>query len=267
MRPHGSAKIDARNPRALAVCDRCGRLTNLNRLQWQFDWNQGPRLFNLRILVCDQGCLDVPQESGRTIHLPPDPIGVMNARPEAYASADNPASYLGFNVANLSTPVMPQSLSGNIGNMTLNGGVDAAFDGNAAKRAPMSAALSVSISSFQNWVGKNWNADTSGMTTIQPSTAPIVTHNVSSALVNAPIDAPFLNSGATGYHLDVSSDGVSWTTVSSGTTAGTIGETLSIATNTGSFQYHRIVLQGDGISTVAIAQAVFNISDQAPNDI
>ena len=82
MRPHGRATIDRSFPRALGVCDRCGFLYNHDTLQWQFDW-RGPRLQNLRILVC-AGCLDVPQENLRTITLPADPVPIMNARPEQY---------------------------------------------------------------------------------------------------------------------------------------------------------------------------------------
>jgi hypothetical protein len=268
MRPHGRADISARNPRALGVCDRCGFLYNLDRLQWQWDWQQGPRLKNLRILVCPD-CLDVPQENGRTIVLPPDPVPVANARPEAYALADNPASYLGFNPATVfSTPA--SSLAVNIGNMTLNAGVNAAFDASVNKRSVMCAGLSVSNSSFQNWVGKNWGVDLSGTSLTLPSTVAVLTHTVSSFTITAPNDAPFLNAltPATGFHLDGSFDGTNWTTLYSATTAGTVGESITASTTTGAaYPYHRIAIQGDGFSAVAIAQAQLNISDQAPNDI
>ncbi len=269
MRPHGRAQISARAPRALAVCDRCGFLYNLDRLSWQWDWQFGPRLFNLRILVCES-CYDTPQESGRTIVLPPDPIPVMNTRPEDYVNADNPVSYLGWNPGNMFTPMPPQSLGGNIGNMTLNAGVNAAFDGVVNKRAEVSAALSVSNSSYQNTVGKNWSAQPSGISLTLPSTFGPVTHVVSSFTLSAPNDAKFLNSatGITGFHLDGSVNGVTWNTIYSGTTAGTIGEQITASTTAGTFyQYHRIAIQGDGVSAVSIAQAVMNISDAAPNDI
>jgi len=74
------ASVSRRRPRALAVCDRCGFQYNHDELQWQFQW-AGPRLQNLRILVC-RSCLDVPQEQLRTIVLPPDPVPVVNPRPE-----------------------------------------------------------------------------------------------------------------------------------------------------------------------------------------
>ena len=267
MRPHGRAQISARAPRALGVCQRCGFLYNLDRLRWQWDWKFGPRLFNLRIKVCTS-CLDIPQESGRTIVLPADPIPVAFPLPEDYAGADNPLSPLGYNVANRFLPQPPQSLGGNIGTMVLNAGVDAAFDGNANKSAEMSAALAVSLSSFGNTVGKNWNADPSGTTITLPSTVAVQAHIVSSITITAPNDMPFLRSGGTGFHLDGSANGATWTTILSATTAGTVGESITAsATSAAAYPYHRIAIQGDAISAVAIAQVVFNVSDAAPNDI
>lgn len=269
MRPHGRAQISERSPRALGICQRCGFMYNLDRLQWQFDWQQGPRLKNIRIRVCET-CLDVPQENGRTIVLPPDPRPVPFALPEDYAAADNPASYLGYNVANNFLPQPPQSLGGNIGNMTLNAGVDAAFDSNTNKRAEMCAALVVSNSSFQNTVGKNWNADPSGTSLTITSTVAVLTHIVSSITLYAPNDQPFLNSatGITGYVLQGSANNATWTTILSGTTAGGAGETITATTTSGAaYQYHRIAIEGDGVSAVAIAQAIMNISDASPNDI
>ena len=265
MRPHGRAQISARAPRALAVCQRCGFLYNHDNLQWQWDWLQGPRLFNLRLLVC-KPCLDIPQESGRTIVLPPDPVAIYYALPENYALADNPLSPLLYAPANNFLPQPPQT--GSIGNMTLNAGVDAAFNGTSNKRAEMCAALSVSVSSFQNTVGKNWNADISGTSITLPSTVAPNTHVVSSFTITAPNDAPFLRAGATGFMLQGSPNGATWTTIYQSTTAGSVGETITANTTSGAFyQYHRIALQGDGISAVAIAQAVLNVSDAATNDI
>ena len=267
MRPHGKAQISSKNPRALAVCQRCGFLYNLDMLQWQWDWQQGPRLKNLRLQVCPT-CLDVPQENGRTIVLPPDPVPVRYPLPEDYVSADNPLSPLGYNVVDNFLPKPSTDLGANIGNMTLNAGVNAAFDGVTNKRAEMSAALAVSNSSFQNTVGKNWAAFPSGITLTTPSTTATLTHVVSSFTLYAPFDARFLNSGATGFHLDGSQDNVNWTTIYSSTTVGTVGETITASTTSGTaYQYHRIAIQGDGVSTVTIAQAVFNVSDGAVNDI
>lgn len=267
MRPHGRARISAKAPMALAICQRCGFQYNLRDLQWQWDWQFGPRLRNLDIQVCDT-CLDVPQESGRTVILPPDPVPVAFPLPENYAAAGNPLSTLGYNVASNFLPQPPQVLGGNIGNMTLNAGVNAAFNGNANKRAEYCAAISISNSSYQNTVGKNWSADPSGTSISLPSTVAVVTHVVSSFTIVAPNDARFLNAGATGFHLDGSADNQTWATIYAGTTAGTVGETITANTTSAAFfQYHRIAIQGDGFSAVQIAQAIFNVSDAAPNDI
>jgi len=267
MRPHGNAQINARAPRALGICQRCQFMYNLDVLQWQWDWKQGPRLFNLRIKVCPT-CLDTPQENGRTITLPPDPVPVAYPLPEDYVGADNPLSPLGFNTADNFLPLPPQTQ--NIGNMTLNAGIDAAFNGVTNKRAELCAALAVSNSSFQNTVGKNWAADKTGTLLTLPSTVPAQTHVVSSFTLTAPNDRPFLNAAtpATGFHLDGSANGATWTTIFSSTTAGSVGETIPANTTSGAaFQYHRVAMAGDGISQIAIAQLVLNVSDGAPNDI
>jgi hypothetical protein len=65
------------------ICDRCGFLRYLSDLVWQFDWS-GTQLFNRRVLVCQDRCLDKPQEQFRTIILPPDPPPILNARPPNY---------------------------------------------------------------------------------------------------------------------------------------------------------------------------------------
>lgn len=86
MRPHGRARVSARNPRAFAICDRCGFLMNHDRLQWQYDW-AGASLINKRILVCDT-CLDVPQQQLRAIVVPADPVPIQNPRIQDYVTAE-----------------------------------------------------------------------------------------------------------------------------------------------------------------------------------
>ena len=83
MRPHGRARVSARNPRAFAICDRCGFLYNHVNLKWQFDW-RGSTLQNLRFLVCNR-CYDTPQEQLRAIVVPADPTPIINARVEPYS--------------------------------------------------------------------------------------------------------------------------------------------------------------------------------------
>lgn len=86
MRPHGRAKVSARNPRAFGICDRCGFLYNHVNLSWQFDW-AGASLINKRILVCDT-CNDVPQQQLRAIVVPADPVPIQNPRTQDYVTAE-----------------------------------------------------------------------------------------------------------------------------------------------------------------------------------
>ena len=81
----GRARISARNPRALAICDRCGLTYNHVNLQWQYDW-AGASLINKRLLVCDT-CLDVPQSQLRAIVVPADPVPILNPRVQNYQAA------------------------------------------------------------------------------------------------------------------------------------------------------------------------------------
>lgn len=75
--------VDGRDPRAFGICDRCGFLRNLHKLRWQMQWN-ADELYNQRILVCDE-CWDIPQDQLREVIPTADPIGLPNARPEAFA--------------------------------------------------------------------------------------------------------------------------------------------------------------------------------------
>jgi len=86
MRPHGRASVSSRNPRAFAICDRCGFLVNHHQLQWQFDY-AGAGLINKRILVCNP-CLDTPQNQLRAIVLPQDPTPIDNPRVQDYYAAE-----------------------------------------------------------------------------------------------------------------------------------------------------------------------------------
>lgn len=85
-RPHGRARVDARNPAAFGVCDRDGLLYNLSDLVWQYDF-RGNQLQNLWIRVCKK-CLDVPQNQLRPKAMPADPVPVYQPRPENYAAAN-----------------------------------------------------------------------------------------------------------------------------------------------------------------------------------
>lgn len=45
----------------------------------------GPRLMRTGFLVCNRGCLDVPQQQLRPRIIPPDPVPIYQPRPEFYA--------------------------------------------------------------------------------------------------------------------------------------------------------------------------------------
>lgn len=76
------ARTDPSYPEGWATCMRCGFIVNLVNFQWQFQF-RGLGLYNTQILVCEP-CLDEPQRQLGSVILPPDPPGLLNARPEAY---------------------------------------------------------------------------------------------------------------------------------------------------------------------------------------
>lgn len=81
--PTGRGRVSMRSPEALAVCDRCNFTYNHSDLSWQYQY-AGVKLQNLRLLVCRQ-CRDIPQIALKPITIPPDPLPVLNPRPEQYA--------------------------------------------------------------------------------------------------------------------------------------------------------------------------------------
>ena len=80
----GRASVSLRSPETHAICDRCGFRYLHSQLRWQVQWS-GAKLQNLRMLVCTQTCFDCPQPALKTIIIPPDPVPVLNPRPEQYA--------------------------------------------------------------------------------------------------------------------------------------------------------------------------------------
>lgn len=78
----GRARTNARDPRAFAVCQRCGLWYNHFQLRWQFQW-QGSSLQNLRLLVC-RPCYDTPQQQLRSIIIPADPQPIQQPRTEPF---------------------------------------------------------------------------------------------------------------------------------------------------------------------------------------
>jgi len=82
----GRAQVNSSSPAAFAVCDRCSMWYNHRDLNWQYQY-AGPKLQNLRLLVC-RTCLDTPQPQLKPRILSPDPVPIMNARPENFLIDD-----------------------------------------------------------------------------------------------------------------------------------------------------------------------------------
>lgn len=78
----GRAKTSSSNPRAHAICDRCGFRYNHVDLNWQYDW-RGATKQNIRILVCNT-CMDDAQEQLRAIVVPADPVPIEQPRVESF---------------------------------------------------------------------------------------------------------------------------------------------------------------------------------------
>lgn len=259
MRPHSHFRVDPTNPKARGVCDRCGQHWQLEQLRWQYQWT-GPRLQNLYKLVCPP-CLDVPQPNIRTIIIPSDPVPVMNARPENYVADDNPLSAVGVS-PNFFTP----QYGSRIGTLILGGGLNAPFDGVLNKPAWMSACGGISGSSYTGYVGINWTGNVSQLAMPSSLTPPVLRHSLLSVVIQAPSDRGFLDSVATTYlvqssPVDTTGFGA-WTTVASGTTNGSAGETITVTAISPNpvVQFHRVAFLGDGVNYLSVAQVQFNVA-------
>lgn len=257
----GRAEVSATNPRAHGICDRCGARYNLHQLRWQHDW-RGPNLQNLRILVC-ASCTDAFQPNGqKTFILPDDPVPVQYARPENYVVDSNALSAIGQAA---DTPFQSRAIYGSrIGTMINGGGINAAFDGNAYKPAHQCAQIAVNVSSYYNYVGINWQSNANAINAPSSLKTPVITHTLSSYTAIAPINAAFGSSlyVVQGSQVDVWSYGA-WTTLASGTIAGTVGETISGTPSGGRYQFHRIAFLGSLTTTtpIYVAQVKFSVSD------
>lgn len=70
---------DQRRPLPIGYCDRCNHRWLHSELSWQYDY-RGPKLANLRILVCPT-CIDEFYHFNRPILIGPDPVPVKDPRP------------------------------------------------------------------------------------------------------------------------------------------------------------------------------------------
>lgn len=99
----GRARTSSSNPRAHAICDRCGFRYNHADLNWQYDW-RGATMQNIRILVCDT-CMDDPQQQLRAIIVPADPVPVTQPRVQDFAQAET-------NYGTTSAPIVYDPVTG-----------------------------------------------------------------------------------------------------------------------------------------------------------
>src|SRR5262249_3712356 len=91
MRPHPRrARTSASNPEAWATSDRSGFVGNRKSLRLQVEW-AGTQRVNQQVLVYPDE-YDEPNRQLGTIILPPDPVPILNARPENYALDEQPVS-------------------------------------------------------------------------------------------------------------------------------------------------------------------------------
>lgn len=74
--------LNDRHPRAISICDYCGRAWHRDELILQREY-AGMGLISLGFLV-GRCCLDKPQAQLKSLVLPPDPVPVVNPRPENY---------------------------------------------------------------------------------------------------------------------------------------------------------------------------------------
>ena len=76
----GRARVNTYAPQAFGVCDSCGEWYNRINLKPQFEW-RGDSLQDTGFRYCFR-CLSKPQDQFRPIILPPDPIPIIDPRPE-----------------------------------------------------------------------------------------------------------------------------------------------------------------------------------------
>lgn len=79
------AEVDSDNPEAWGTCDKCGFITQLSKMVWQYDYRGSSIPQNTFILTCGRPtCLDLLNPQDAPFILPPDPLPIFNARPEPY---------------------------------------------------------------------------------------------------------------------------------------------------------------------------------------
>lgn len=73
-------RVNPNSPQAKGVCDRCKFPYRLDDLNYQMEY-RGAALVNTRRRVCES-CMDVPNTQLAARRIPPDPLPVVDPRPE-----------------------------------------------------------------------------------------------------------------------------------------------------------------------------------------
>lgn len=75
-------KFDAHNPRGLAICDGCGFMVQHLELREKKEYRGGAVPVGTGLRVC-ASCDDIPQPYYRRLLLRPDPVPLLNPRPDS----------------------------------------------------------------------------------------------------------------------------------------------------------------------------------------
>jgi hypothetical protein len=80
--------FDRKSPHGLAICDGCGFMVQHTELREKKDYRGGSVPVGLSLRVCGT-CDDVPQPYYGRLLLRPDPIPLMNPRPDTQDAVTN----------------------------------------------------------------------------------------------------------------------------------------------------------------------------------
>lgn len=81
-------RFDAHDPHGLAICDGCGFLIQHTHLREKMEYRGGSVPVGTGLRVC-ASCDDVPQPYYRRLLLRPDPVPLLNPRPDSNDATTN----------------------------------------------------------------------------------------------------------------------------------------------------------------------------------
>lgn len=116
---HGRARVSTTASSGFASCDYCGQLWNLVDLRPQMEW-YGTSLTDTGFKAC-RICISKPQDQLRPIILPPDPIPLMQPRPEYYSTEIGLEGFTQYTLTPTDDP--PQVKSDVLGQIAADSGI------------------------------------------------------------------------------------------------------------------------------------------------